>query len=100
MYSFKDLLDLKRDKSGIKIMRQWLFNGKQFNEVTIAKAMSSTLTHALIELENNEDIDLAEGYGVAFLSDLLNNLVQGRSNIEVIRRIMIARINEERNSEL
>lgn len=91
-YRLIDLLEEKKEKTGISLLRQWLWSGKVLNEIEVAKVLSTTLTHCLINVEHVEDpeeaVNMALGYHCDILATMIKNLVTGQTSIVVCKKII------------
>lgn len=88
--NIKTLFELKRDKAAFRTMRKFI-KGEEVNSVTLAKSVSSVLTHALIEVEGAGSLEDASqrysAYHLEEISFMLMGLITGDIEVEVIRKV-------------
>lgn len=104
MYRLTDLIEEKKDKTGVSTLRSWIYSGKDLSEIQVAKAVSSTITHCLIEVEHIEDTDdaveAAIGYHLDTLSTVLHNLIMGMTTVEISRRVILNLLKAEEKCDV
>lgn len=85
----RELLTLKKDKPAARILYKFITTEEEIGELEIAKAISSVVTHALIECEHSETFEECqkkhEGYCVEQLSLLLYSVTACNIDIEEAR---------------
>jgi len=80
-YTLTELFTIKNDKSAFKRIMRWIHSEEKPDEVSLAKTVSSVITHILIEMEgsdNKEEAkDKAKGYRLDDWIIIQKNLVFG-----------------------
>ena len=84
-YNTSVLFYLKKDKASFKRILRFLNATEKPSEVTLAKNISSVITHIIIEMEGSQTKDeakeKAEGYQLFAWLDLQNKLLNGDINV-------------------
>lgn len=85
-YTLANLFILKRDKAPFKRLMKCIRRGEQLNEISMAKTISSIVTHILIEMEGSETSEEAKSKAIGYrLNDwvaIQTDLIEGELTSE------------------
>ena len=82
-------LKRKKDKPFVRFLRKW-FNGHDFDEIEIAKNLSSMLTHSLIDM-GGIGTPMYKALEIPFQLDSLHRFLEGGMTSDELRKLYHSR---------
>lgn len=87
-YSVAHLFLIKKDKAAFRNITNWINGQAKVTDITLAKSVSSVMTHILIEMEgartSTDSVDRCIGYRLFDWSKLFDECITGKETVEEV----------------